>query len=106
MDRAAVAAIAPDDRIETIDAVRGIALFGVLIVNLVTEFRVSIFEQFLPASSGAPDADSVIERLVSLGFEGKAFCLFALLFGVGLGIQYDRLRAHGVARSRLLRRLL
>ena len=36
-------ASAPRERIESIDAIRGIALFGVLMVNLLTEFRVSIF---------------------------------------------------------------
>ena len=37
-----------EDRIDAIDILRGCALFGVLMVNLLTEFRVSIFEQFLP----------------------------------------------------------
>jgi hypothetical protein len=41
--------IAPSDRITAIDIVRGIALFGVMAINVVTEFPVSIFEQFLPA---------------------------------------------------------
>jgi uncharacterized protein len=38
----------PSDRINSIDALRGIALLGVLAINLVTEFRVSIFQPFLP----------------------------------------------------------
>ena len=88
---AQIAAVAPDERIESIDVVRGIALFGVLIVNLITEFRVSIFQQFLGTTSTQTNLDSMVERIVSLGFEAKAFCLFALLFGVGLAIQYDRL---------------
>jgi len=51
--RGSIAApIAPHDRIEALDAVRGVALFGVLMVNLVTEFRVSIFQQLLPGPSG------------------------------------------------------
>jgi len=43
--------LAPNDRIEAVDAVRGVALFGALIVNLVTEFRVSIFQQFLGSTA-------------------------------------------------------
>ena len=31
-----------------LDILRGLALFGVLLVNLIGEFRVSIFQQFLP----------------------------------------------------------
>ena len=39
----------PSDRVYSIDALRGVALLGVLAMNLVMEFRVSIFERFLPA---------------------------------------------------------
>ena len=103
---AQIAAVAPDERIESIDVVRGIALFGVLIVNLITEFRVSIFQQFLGTTFTQTSSDRVVERIVSLGFEGKAFCLFALLFGVGLAIQYDRLCRHGSPLYWLFRRLV
>lgn len=34
----------PSERIEALDQLRGIALFGVLVVNLVTGFRVSLFD--------------------------------------------------------------
>ena len=40
-------AIETSQRFESIDILRGIALFGVLTVNLVKEFRVSIFAQFI-----------------------------------------------------------
>jgi uncharacterized protein len=99
-------AVAPDHRIESIDALRGIALLGVLIVNLITEFRVSIFQQFLGTSSTATDLDRLVERIVYLGLESKAFCLFALLFGVGLAIQSDRLRPSGRPLYWLFRRLV
>jgi uncharacterized protein len=100
------AAMAPDERIESIDVVRGIALFGVLIVNLVTGFRVSIFQQFLDASSEESSADALVDRILSVGFEGKALCLFALLFGVGLAIQHDRLSRRGSPLYWLSRRLI
>lgn len=103
---AQVAALAPDERIESIDVVRGVALFGVLVVNLVTEFRVSIFQQFLGATAAPASADGVVERIVFLVFEGKAFCLFALLFGAGLGMQFERLGRHGSPLYRLSRRLV
>ena len=100
-----ITAVPPDDRIEAIDAIRGLALFGVLIVNLVNGFRVSIFQQFLVDGSAPVDFDVVVERIVSLGFELKAFCLFALLFGVGLAIQFERLSSLGRPLYWLARRL-
>jgi uncharacterized protein len=36
----------PSDRIDSIDALRGVALLGVLAINLVMEFRVSISSGF------------------------------------------------------------
>ena len=101
-----IAAVAPDERIESIDVVRGIALFGVLIVNLITAFRVSIFQQFLETTVTQTGSDRAVESIVSLGFEAKAFCLFALLFGVGLAIQYERLCRHGRSLYWLFRRLV
>jgi uncharacterized protein len=38
--------VATADRIIAIDIVHGIALFGVMAINVTTEFRVSIFKQF------------------------------------------------------------
>lgn len=42
--------VSPSERIWAIDALRGVALFGVPAINLHTEFRVSLFEQFPPFS--------------------------------------------------------
>ena len=39
-----------------IDVLRGIALFGVLTINVVNEFRVSIFEEFLPVANTTGNA--------------------------------------------------
>jgi uncharacterized protein len=99
------AAIAPTDRISPIDTLRGIALFGVLIVNLVKEFRVSIFAQFVPSVLESP-ANRFLDYFVSYAFEMKAFALFSLLFGIGLGIQFDRLATRERPLYWLLRRLL
>src|SRR4051812_45139755 len=73
-------------------------------VNLVTEFRVSIFQQLLPGPSGV-GSDFMVERVIALGFQSKAFCLFALLFGVGLAVQFERLSLAGRPLYWLARRL-
>jgi uncharacterized protein len=97
--------IDPPTRIDAIDVLRGIALFGVLAVNLVTEFRVSIFQQFLPYLTHGTSADRVVESFVSLALESKAFSLFSLLFGLGLAIQFERLARSGSPLRWLVRRL-
>jgi uncharacterized protein len=94
------------NRIAAIDVVRGIALFGVLMVNLTTEFRVSIFQQFLAPVPSGSGVDVLLARVVSAGMESKAFALFSLLFGVGLAIQFDQLSARGRPFYWLARRLL
>ncbi len=93
------------DRIDAVDVVRGVALFGVLTVNMSMGFRVSIFAQFIPGQS-AQALDAWVERAVESALELKAFALFSLLFGVGLAMQFDRLQPSGRPFYFLLRRIL
>jgi len=93
------------ERVQAIDTLRGLALFGVLMVNLVTEFRVSIFTQFLLEPTGGDVWDKAVGLIVSAGLQTKAFCLFSLLFGVGLAIQFERLQSSPDRLILLLRRM-
>src|SRR5436190_1562852 len=97
--------IAPSDRIAAIDMVRGIALFGVMAINVVTVFRVSIFERFLPDGGDGTRLDRTLYSILMVGIDLKAFALFSLLFGVGLAIQYDHLSAAARRTALLVRRL-
>jgi uncharacterized protein len=81
---------APRQRIDAIDALRGLALLGVLTINLETIFRVSIFQQFLPGSP-LQGLDGAIHEFLQLFVELKALAVFSLLFGLGLAIQHERL---------------
>ena len=102
----APAATATDRRVDSIDILRGLALFGVLIVNLVTEFRVSIFAQFLPQPPEADPIDRAVMHVVRYALELKAFALFSFLFGLGMAMQFERLSATARAHYWLTRRLL
>jgi uncharacterized protein len=85
------AAAAPAaERIHAIDAVRGVALAGVLLANLVLAFRVPASQAYLPDDPAMPWLDWLIEGLVEFAIQGKAITLFSVLFGVGLAIQYER----------------
>jgi uncharacterized protein len=96
--------VAPIDRLAAVDVLRGVALFGVMAINLVFEFRVSIFERFLPAIEATSPLDRAVETFLIWTMDSKAFALFSLLFGVGLAIQFDRL-ASNRRTVLLLRRL-
>ncbi len=100
--------VAAPERYVALDALRGIALFGVLMVNLVEVFRVSIFEQSLPRLGPARGtaADHVVAGIVTNGLESKALILFSLLFGVGLAAQAARAQARGDGFARYVTRRL
>jgi uncharacterized protein len=98
--------VAPSNRIEGIDVLRGLALFGVLAINIVFEFRVSIFEQFLPPTDAAPAIDRALKHVLAAAVELKAFALFSFLFGIGLAIQFDRLTNNPRRLTLLVRRLV
>ena len=103
---AKLAPVGAKDRIEQIDVLRGVALFGVMAINVVNEFRISIFQQFVggPASTGA--FSRWLWSCLHVFVEMKAFAVFSLLFGVGLAIQFERARARGPVLGLLTRRLL
>lgn len=98
--------VAQSERLLCLDSLRGLALFGVLCVNLVTEFRVSLFEQFLPQPAATSVANWLVAGIIRFGLEFKSFILFSLLFGVGLEIQRQRCRARGLPFARYLARRL
>ncbi len=97
--------IPPSSRINSIDALRGLALFGVLAMNLDTAFRISLFDQFLPGSTDR-GVDLVADAFLFGFLDLKAFALFSLLFGLGLAIQYERLALNPYRTILLTRRLL
>lgn len=81
-------------------------MFGVLAVNLVEEFRISLFQQFLPVQPRVLPMDRAIGHFISMFLEMKAFALFSILFGVGLAIQFERLARSGSRLRLLVRRLV
>ncbi|MHB8912649.1 MAG: DUF418 domain-containing protein [Lysobacter sp.] len=92
-------------RLALLDALRGFALAGVLLANLVA---LSLYA-FLPGERMAALATAGIDRLLdpALGVlvSGKFIALFSLLFGVGFAIQMQRAAGDPAARRRYLRRL-
>ena len=94
------------ERIQTIDIIRGLALFGVLIVNILGDFRLPLLEHILKRYAGLLGTDLVVEILAAGVLEFKALTIFSFLFGVGIAIQIERASSRNVnARHFLARRL-
>src|SRR6266513_348502 len=88
--------LAQTERYAALDVIRGISLFGVLLVNLLTLFRVSLFQHILTFHTHPGWANHLVDELVSGLVEFKAFTLFSLMFGVGVAIQAERAVTRGV----------
>src|SRR5262245_53935266 len=97
----------PSERLETLDILRGIALFGVMAINVVAAFRISLFQRYSPDYYLTESSlDLALTTLLWLFIETKALAIFTLLFGVGLAIQIERLGEPDKAKPLLIRRLV
>ncbi len=94
------------DRIEALDVLRGVALLGVLLVNLLSDFRIPLAEHLLRFHTATGHLDRLVDVLVAAFLEFKAITLFSLLFGAGLGGFDKRAAARGAGARLLLARRL
>jgi uncharacterized protein len=79
---------APTGRIEIIDAIRGLAVLGILFANI----RSWSGYRFIPLteieSLPAYHLDGLFNSLHYWLVDGKFYAIFSMLFGAGFGIQY------------------
>jgi len=105
----AIGSAAPIDsaeRIGEVDIIRGFALFGVLWMNLEGHADFMIPESVIKGLPTAP-LDQWIGVFGAWFAQGKAQCLFSLLFGFGFAILSNRADARGTDASAIyIRRIL
>ncbi|MEM7503775.1 MAG: DUF418 domain-containing protein [Pseudomonadota bacterium] len=92
------------ERYEVLDALRGFALFGILMANLYSFFGYNTLtpEEII----SLPLADRGVLFFIDWFIEGKFFSLFSILFGIGFGLQAARMAATpGYFRSYWYRRM-
>ena len=85
--------VSANNRIASIDVTRGIALFGILVVNSLLFAMPLMDGTQLPVvedEEGAINLDFIAWAVVIGLFSGKFISLFSMLFGVGAAIQFDR----------------
>jgi len=104
MQNTKAAPVQPAERISEIDIVRGIALFGILIVNM-SYFKIPVMMDRMP-SAFSPGLDQVVAWLIQLLFTGKFYAIFSFLFGLGFYIFMERTLDKGLELVPLYRRRL
>ena len=79
----------PSERFAFIDALRGFALFGILIVNLQYMYK-PMTEMLISSSQNAPLHQLISESIIKFFFEGKFYVIFSILFGFGFWIYMNK----------------
>lgn len=97
--------VALDERVEAIDLMRGFALLGILLVNMLA-FH-SPFSYIDPYTWFDEPGDQATFSFLDVFVQASFYPLFAMLFGYGLGMQFLRAEARnrpfaGMAVKRLL----
>lgn len=96
----------PNERLESLDIVRGFALFGIFLVNMPAFQWPDLLAQLylLPESLSA--LDEKIRLFFDLLIQGKFYTIFAFLFGVGFYLFMNKASNQGDGGRRLyLRRI-
>lgn len=82
-----------NSRIDVVDALRGFAVMAILLVHSLEHF---IFPVYPPSGPGwLTMLDNSVFAVVFALFAGKAYAIFALLFGFTFHLQYDSRRRRG-----------
>ena len=82
--------VAPSERIQELDILRGFALFGVLLAY-------TLWNLGSPPGDQWSNADRLLNGVLSVLIDTKFYTLFAFLFGLGFAIQLTRAEARGVS---------
>jgi uncharacterized protein len=80
--RLAAAPVADAQRLKLIDALRGIALVGILLMNIPGFAMPDYFSESF--KSDPANVNFWVSAVISVGFEGKMRALFGMIFGAGV----------------------
>jgi uncharacterized protein len=100
----AMAPVASGERIDVIDILRGMTLFGILAANM-RGFNAPSQVYFNIGRMYSGTADTIAQAFIDFFVQGKCVTLFAFLFGLGFAVQMDRAEERGKSISFYPRRL-
>jgi uncharacterized protein len=104
MSQERVVPITPDERIEIIDVLRGLAVAGILIGNMQWFSGYGMVPPGI--AEAAPLADRVVHYLVHFFIEGKFYSIFSFLFGFNFALQIARAEQRGDQGASVFKRRL
>src|SRR2546422_1025629 len=87
------APVASAERMDVLDVVRGVAVFGILVVNIYAFSGYGFISDAQKAALPHSRFDAPLDFLVTFLVEGKFYCLFSFLFGVGFSVFIQRASA-------------
>jgi uncharacterized protein len=93
------------DRIDMLDAIRGFALFGILLMNLEA-FNGPILSAMSGVDPALQGANRVADAFIYIFVQGKFWTLFSLLFGIGFAMMFDSAARTGGDFRRIYKRRL
>lgn len=96
--------IVPKKRINSIDALRGFALIGIMLLHCMERFDLT----YIPVHMSPfwQQIDTFVFDTINFLFSGKSYAIFSLLFGLSFFMQMDTQAAKGIDfRGRFLWRL-
>lgn len=96
--QAGLAPIGAHERIEVMDVLRGVALLGILLMN-IEGFVGPLFESVTGVNPRFAGADRWMDAAIYVFVQGKFITLFSLLFGMGFAVMLERANATGASGS-------
>lgn len=92
---ASAAPVAKAARIDSLDILRGVAVFGILMMN-ITAFGLLWQAYNNPTVDGGADGlNLAVYKIINVGFEGTMRGIFSLLFGAGIVLLTERMELAG-----------
>lgn len=89
-----IAPVAPSERLPAPDVLRGVALLGILLANMIS-FHTPYLANFLLRPPWHDQTDQWTVWFILVFVRGKFFTIFTLLFGAGFALQWARLTQRG-----------
>lgn len=95
--------VSTSERVDTIDILRGMALFGILAAN-IRGFAGPALVYMTPHLFWPAFHDRLAQAFIDTFVQGKFITIFAFLFGVGFAVQFERAGQRGAKFGRTFSR--